>query len=156
MAKDSKKEILKALKQRKYLNKDFDSFKADLFEYNKTHHSTVNQDSSEPGIVGMFMEMAAYIGDVNSFYLDHQFHEINPEEATEDKNIEMHLRNAGVEIVGSSENSSDDAIRNALTKASSSIQKLRWFELIETRGSINEGDIERWQVTIKVGFTMNG
>ena len=61
-----------------------------------------------------------------------------------------------VEIVGTSENSSDDAIRNALTKASSSIQKLRWFELIETRGSINEGDIERWQVTIKVGFTMNG
>ena len=61
-----------------------------------------------------------------------------------------------VEIVGTSEKSSDDAIRNALTKASSSIQKLRWFELIETRGSINEGAIERWQVTVKVGFTMNG
>ena len=60
-----------------------------------------------------------------------------------------------VEIVGTSEKSSDDAIRNALTKASSSIQKLRWFELIETRGSINEGSIERWQVTVKVGFTMN-
>jgi len=60
-----------------------------------------------------------------------------------------------VEIVGTSEKSSDDAIRNALTKASSSIQKLRWFELIETRGSINEGVIERWQVTVKVGFTMN-
>ena len=60
-----------------------------------------------------------------------------------------------VEIVGTSEKSSDDAIRNALAKASRSIKNLRWFELVETRGSINEGVIERWQVTIKVGFTMN-
>ena len=60
-----------------------------------------------------------------------------------------------VEIVGTSEKSSDDAIHNALTKASRSIKNLRWFELVETRGSINEGVIERWQVTIKVGFTMN-
>ena len=60
-----------------------------------------------------------------------------------------------VEIVGTSEKSSDDAIRNALTKASKSIKNLRWFELIETRGSINEGVLERWQVTVKVGFTMN-
>ena len=60
-----------------------------------------------------------------------------------------------VEIVGTSEKSSDDAIRNALAKASRSIKNLRWFELVETRGSINEGVIERWQVTIKVGFKMN-
>ena len=60
-----------------------------------------------------------------------------------------------VEIVGTSEKSSDDAIHNALTKASRSVKNLRWFELVETRGSINEGVIERWQVTIKVGFTMN-
>ena len=60
-----------------------------------------------------------------------------------------------VEIVGTSEKSSDEAIHNALTKASRSIKNLRWFELVETRGSINEGVIERWQVTIKVGFTMN-
>ena len=102
MATSSKKEILKALKQRKFLNKDFDGFKADLFEYNKTHFNNANQDSSEPGITGMFMEMAAYVGDVQSFYLDHQFHELNPETATEDKNIEMHLRTGGVEIVGAS------------------------------------------------------
>ncbi len=59
-----------------------------------------------------------------------------------------------IEIIGTSEESSDDAILNALAKASGSIHNLRWFEVVETRGSIIDGDIGRWQVTIKVGFTM--
>jgi len=59
-----------------------------------------------------------------------------------------------IEIIGTSDKSSDDAIKNALSRASSSIKNLRWFEVIETRGSITDGTIERWQVTIKVGFTM--
>lgn len=61
-----------------------------------------------------------------------------------------------IEIVGTSEISSDDAVKKALTRASSSIQNLRWFEIIDTRGSIKDGKIERWQVTISLGFTMNG
>ncbi len=61
-----------------------------------------------------------------------------------------------IEITGTSSVSSDDALKNAIAKASSSIQNLRWFELIETRGSISEGSIDKWQVTIKVGFTMKG
>ena len=60
-----------------------------------------------------------------------------------------------IEIVGTSEKSSDDAIENALKKASKSIQNLRWFEVIDTRGNINDGKVDKWQVTIKVGFTMN-
>lgn len=59
-----------------------------------------------------------------------------------------------IEIIGTSDKSSDDAIKNALSRASASIKNLRWFEVVETRGSIVEGDVERWQVTIKVGFTM--
>lgn len=59
-----------------------------------------------------------------------------------------------IEIIGTSETSSDDALQNAISRASSSIQNLRWFEIIETRGSIKDGAVERWQVTIKVGFTM--
>jgi len=59
-----------------------------------------------------------------------------------------------IEIIGTSDKSSDDAIKNALSRASSSIKNLRWFEVVETRGSITDGAIERWQVTIKVGFTM--
>ena len=59
-----------------------------------------------------------------------------------------------IEIIGTSDKSSDDAVQNALSKASGSIQNLRWFEIVETRGTIVDGSIERWQVTIKVGFTM--
>jgi len=59
-----------------------------------------------------------------------------------------------IEIIGTSEKSSDDAVKNALAKASRSIQNLRWFEIVESRGTIVDGSIERWQVTIKVGFTM--
>lgn len=61
-----------------------------------------------------------------------------------------------IEIVGSSDVSSDDAVKNALKRVSSSVENLRWFEVIETRGSIKDGEISHWQVTIKVGFTMKG
>jgi len=61
-----------------------------------------------------------------------------------------------IEIVGSSDVSSDDAVKQALKRASSSIKNLRWFEVVESRGSIKDGDIEHWQVTIKIGFTMKG
>lgn len=60
-----------------------------------------------------------------------------------------------IEIVGTSEKSSDEAVQNALSKASASIHNLRWFEVMETRGNIKDGTVERWQVTIKVGFTMH-
>ncbi len=59
-----------------------------------------------------------------------------------------------IEITGTSSESSDAALKNAIAKASKSIHNLRWFELVETRGSISEGSIDKWQVTIKVGFTM--
>ena len=60
-----------------------------------------------------------------------------------------------IEIIGTSEKSSDDAIQNALKRASKSIHNLRWFEVVETRGSIKEGVVEHWQVTLKIGFTMD-
>ena len=59
-----------------------------------------------------------------------------------------------IEITGSSNKSSDDAVTNAISKASQSIHNLRWFEVVESRGSIEDGKIHKWQVTIKVGFTM--
>lgn len=102
MSIDTKKQILKELKQVKYLNKDRESFKADLVEYAKTWFPNVNEDYSEPSLAGLILDMAAYIGDVNSFYLDHQFHELDAETAVEIQNIERELRKAGVPIVGSS------------------------------------------------------
>ena len=99
---ESKKEIIKLLKQIKYLNKDFDGLKADLLEYVRTYFPNNIKDFSETSLGGMLMELAAYVGDVDSFYLDHQFHELNPETAVEPKNIESLLRRAGVPIVGAS------------------------------------------------------
>jgi flavin-binding protein dodecin len=58
------------------------------------------------------------------------------------------------ELVGSSTTSSDDAIRVAVTRAAQTIRNLRWFEVTETRGHIEDGMIAHWQVTLKVGFTL--
>lgn len=102
MTTDSKKQIIKQIKSRKYLNKDFAGFKQDLFDYARVHFSDRIRDFSENSLGGMFLELAAYVGDVQSFYLDHQFHELDPNTSVEPRNIERHLRNAGIDIVGAS------------------------------------------------------
>ena len=61
-----------------------------------------------------------------------------------------------IELVGSSPDSIEDAVQNAISKASKSLRNLRWFEVLETRGQVEEGKIGHWQVTIKVGFTLDG
>jgi dodecin len=59
-----------------------------------------------------------------------------------------------VELVGSSATGTDDAIRNAIAKAARSLRNLRWFQVIETRGHIECGQVAHWQVTIKAAFTL--
>lgn len=59
-----------------------------------------------------------------------------------------------LELVGSSAVSSDDAVKTAVTRASATVRNLRWFQVTETRGHIENGEIAHWQVTIKVGFTL--
>lgn len=59
-----------------------------------------------------------------------------------------------LELVGSSALSSDDAVKTAVTRASATVRNLRWFQVTETRGHIENGEIAHWQVTIKVGFTL--
>ena len=61
-----------------------------------------------------------------------------------------------IELVGSSTNSSDEAIRNAIAKASSTIKHMDWFQVIETRGHIVDGKVAHYQVTLKVGFRIEG
>ena len=61
-----------------------------------------------------------------------------------------------IELTGSSTKSSDDAVRNAIAHAAKSVRNLRWFQVIETRGHIVEGKVAHWQVTLKVGFTLEG
>lgn len=59
-----------------------------------------------------------------------------------------------LELVGSSTTSSDEAVRTAIARASETVRHLRWFEVVDTRGHIEDGRIAHWQVTIKVGFTI--
>jgi hypothetical protein len=85
-----------------YLNKDFNSFQADLIRYAKSHYSDKIQDFSESGLGGLFVDMAAYVGDVLSFYLDHQFSELDIQTAIEPDNIERIAKNAGIVLQGAS------------------------------------------------------
>ena len=59
-----------------------------------------------------------------------------------------------VELVGTSEHSVDDAIRSAIRRADKTLRHLRWFEVVETRGQVENGNVAHFQVTLKVGFTM--
>ena len=49
----------------------------------------------------------------------------------------------------------EEAVHNALSRAGKTIRNMRWFEVTETRGYIDEGKIEHWQVTLKIGFTLD-
>ena len=60
-----------------------------------------------------------------------------------------------IELTGSSAVGLQQAIENAVEKASKTIQNMRWFEVVETRGHIDNGKVAHWQVTIKVGFALN-
>ena len=57
-----------------------------------------------------------------------------------------------IELVGSSPQSTDDAIRNAIAKASATIKHMDWFQVVESRGNIVDGKLAHYQVTLKVGF----
>ncbi|MFV0414897.1 MAG: dodecin [Chthoniobacterales bacterium] len=59
-----------------------------------------------------------------------------------------------IELVGSSTVSIEDAVQRAVAKASESVRNLRWFEVKETRGHIEEGKVAHWQVTVLIGFTL--
>jgi len=101
------KKKLKQQRPRSFLNKDFEAFRAELVTYARTYFSEEIQDFSEASMGGLFLEMAAYVGDVMSFYLDHQFNELDIETAVEDRNVERLVRSAGVKIKGASPASAD-------------------------------------------------
>jgi flavin-binding protein dodecin len=59
-----------------------------------------------------------------------------------------------IELTGSSTMNIEDAVSTAIAKASVSVRNIHWFEVIETRGQVDDGKVAHWQVTIKVGFTL--
>ena len=60
-----------------------------------------------------------------------------------------------IELTGTSRTSVEEAVTNALARASKTVRNMRWFEVLETRGMITDGKVDHWQVTIKVGFTLD-
>ena len=61
-----------------------------------------------------------------------------------------------VELTGSSPKGIEDAVANALARANRTLHNMRWFEVIDIRGHVEGGSIAHWQVTVKVGFTLDG
>lgn len=58
------------------------------------------------------------------------------------------------EIVGTSRTSVEEAVNSAVARAAKTLRNLRWFEVVETRGQIEGGKVTAWQVTLKLGFTL--
>jgi flavin-binding protein dodecin len=59
-----------------------------------------------------------------------------------------------LELTGSSTTGSDDAIKTAIAKAAKSVRHMDWFQVVDTRGHIEDGEIAHWQVTLKIGFRL--
>lgn len=59
-----------------------------------------------------------------------------------------------IHLVGTSTTGIEDAVNNALARAGQTVKNLRWFEITETRGEIQNGTVAHWQVSLKVGFTI--
>lgn len=59
-----------------------------------------------------------------------------------------------IELTGTSKKSMEDAVNNAVKKAATTVHELRWFEVIDTRGTITNGEVAQWQVTVSLGFVI--
>lgn len=85
---------------RSYLAKDFDGLKQVIFDYARAYYPDKMSDFSENSLGGLLLDMAAYVGDNMSFYLDHQFRELDPSTTIEVSNLQRHLKNAGMKVTG--------------------------------------------------------
>ena len=60
-----------------------------------------------------------------------------------------------IELTGSSKDGMEDAVKNAIAKAAKTVHNMRWFQVLDTRGYIEEDTVSYWQVTVKIGFTVD-
>lgn len=60
-----------------------------------------------------------------------------------------------IELTGTSSDSIEDAVQNALKRASKTVRRISWFQVTETRGSVKDGAVNSWQVSLKVGFSID-
>jgi hypothetical protein len=99
MAIDPKTNLTQ-IRQRRYLGRDFDSLRATLLDYARQYYPNQIQDFSDASVGGLFLDLAAYVGDNMSFYLDHLYGELNYDTATEIDSIERALINVNIPING--------------------------------------------------------
>lgn len=99
MARNIKKTIKKN-KEVSYLKRDFQSFRNELLNFANLHYGDKIIDFSDSSLGGLFLDLASYVGDSMSFYLDHQFNEVFLETAIERQNVERLIRTAGVPVRG--------------------------------------------------------
>jgi hypothetical protein len=102
MATNDARNSLKPVRQRNYLARDFDSFRAVLLDYAAKYYPDRIKDFSESSLGGLFLDMAATVGDNLSFYLDHLYGELNSDTVVETRNKERIIRQAGIPIAGAS------------------------------------------------------
>ncbi len=60
-----------------------------------------------------------------------------------------------IELIGSSPDGIEDAVNNAVNRAAKTVRNMRWFEVSEIRGHIQDNKIDHWQVSVKIGFTLD-
>ena len=87
---------------RSYLSRDFNSLRATLIDYARQYYPDKITDFSEGGVASLFVDMAAMVGDNLSFYLDHQFNELDPATVVENANIQRMLKAVGIKPASSS------------------------------------------------------
>lgn len=102
MAESDNKAAVKNARLRNYLARDFNGFRTVLLDYARQYYPDRIQDFSESSLGGLFLDMAAYVGDNMSFYMDHLYNEMNYETVVETANAETIIKNAGIPIVGGS------------------------------------------------------
>jgi dodecin len=60
-----------------------------------------------------------------------------------------------IEVTGTSSTTIEDAVNNALTRAGKTVRQMRWFEITEMRGAVEQDHVSQWQITIKLGFKLD-
>lgn len=127
---------------RSYLTKGFEEFRVELLDYARNYFPDKIQDFTEASVGGMLLDFAAIVGDSLSFYMDHQFNELNPNTAVERKNIENHIRRAGIKA----------------TPASPAIVEITFeikVELITGTQDINKNQLPKILKNLKLGSSRN-
>jgi flavin-binding protein dodecin len=71
-----------------------------------------------------------------------------------EKRMDEHVYKS-IELTGSSKVSMEEAVKNAITKAGETVHNMRWFQVIDSRGYIEDKSVSYWQVTLKIGFTVD-